>query len=497
LGLNDDLGLLLDRFDQRSIRILASADRELSFQNSQQWLLMGLARAALLHGQTMEALRPKILALAKRGDLHVIHKVHIARCLEHLDNGAHSTDLGTLLNEISKPPLGIVVKDDHPPAITSTSSFHFGYDFTKYEITALARLFNIPTAEAEDAIAAEITRLWPEASSLDFFSSRLRYDWELRDRYEFYQEHVQKHALLSAATSLSKRLPVIIRSYETGNDSPWLAWRDRYDITFNDGSWLSDRKDPMPQPAKENLLGQRVERQETLQDQQTILKKLGFLGTAPDCLLPLYGHWSSPDGVTVSIVSALTEQRGAISRCITFSRRPDHDLWLPQFWEQGYYDPALRSENPFSPLVWAPETYGLGIDVGDEIAANGPAGRPRLGIDLTTSLGLINNSNSGDWYGTDGSLALRSQVWGSWQPDPDNWRYRHHDNGEILWASSDWLATTLPALERKLVFTVTLRKYQSSRGDTTSRGVKAVLIGLRGGDGALRVWEAKRLLVPT
>jgi hypothetical protein len=93
-----------------------------------------------------------------------------------------------------------------------------------------------------------------------------------------------------------------------------MEWRDRYDITFDDGSWLSDRKDPIPHQARQDFLGKRVGLQETLQDQQTVLRKLGFLGSPDDAPFPLYGSWSSPDGVSVSITSALTERRGAIGR---------------------------------------------------------------------------------------------------------------------------------------------------------------------------------------
>jgi hypothetical protein len=493
LGLNDDIGLLLDRFDQREVAALASADRTLSFQNSQQWLLMGLARAARRHGKAMVGLRPKLLALAKRTDLHVINKVHIARCLQHIRTGSgHDADLEALLNEINQPLRGIVANNTCPPAVKPKSGFRFDYEFTKSEISNLAHLFNIAPAAVKDTIAAEITRRWPEATSMDFFAGRQRYEWDRADRYEFYREHIQRHALLNAATSLSKSLPVVVRSYEIDGGSPWLKWRDRYDVTFDDGSWLSDRKDPVPQQAREDLLGKRVGQQETLQDQQTMLRKLGFIDTAPDALLPLYGRWSSPDGVTVSITSALTERKGAISRCMAFAKRPSHDLWLPEFWDQGYYDHRHRQESPFAPLVWAPESHSLGIDVGDEIAAEGPGGRPRLGINVTKSLELVNVPNSGDWSTADGSLSLRSQVWGSWKTDPDNRRHRRHEDGEILWASPDWLAAALSPLNRQLVFTVTLWKYRSSRDYAPSSGVKSVLVGLRVDDGTLKLWQAKK-----
>ncbi|MFC0695262.1 hypothetical protein [Paraburkholderia humisilvae] len=493
LGLNDDLALLLDRFDQTEVAALASADKTLSFQNSRQWLLMGLARAALHHGQTMGALRPKLLALARRGDLHVIEKVHIARCLGHISSGERrDAELEALLDEINQPQCGIVISDVYPSAAKPTSDFRFDYEFAKIEISTVAHLFNVAQATVEDAIAAEITRRWPDATSLDYFPGRERYQRDQSDRYESYREHIQRHALISAATSLSKALPVVVRSYETRGDSPWLEWRDRYDITFDDGSWLSDRKDALPQQAKENLLGERIGQQETLQDQDTVLRKLGFVVTAADALLPLYGCWSSPDGVSVRITSAVTERKGAIGRCTAFAKRPSHDLWLPEFWDAGYYDHRHRQESPFAPLVWAPETHSLGIDVGDEIAAKGPGGRPRLGIALTKSLELVNEPNYGDWRETDGRLALRSQVWGSWRPDPDHSRHRHQDDGEILWASPDWLDATLSALDRRLVFTVTLRKYRSSRDYDPSSGVKSVLVVLRGGDGTLKLWQAKK-----
>lgn len=493
LGLKDDLGLLLDRFDQREVTTLASTDRKLPFQNSQQWLLMGLARAASRHGQTMGAIRPKLLALAQRSDLHIIHKVHVARCLKNISSReACEGELKALLDEINQPLRGIVVSDAYPPAAKPASGFRFDYEFAKCEISALAHLFNVPQAMVEDAMAAEITCRWPEANSLDFFLGRERYGWDRGDRYEFYREHIQRHALLNAATSLSKTLPVVVRRYETGGGSPWLEWRDRYDVTFDDGSWLSDRKDPVPQQAKEDLLGERVGQQEMLQDQQTVLRKLGFVDAAADALFPLYGRWSSPDGVTVNITSALTERKGAIGRCMVFATEPSHDFWLPEFWDQGYYDHRYRQKSPFAPLVWAPETHSLGIDVNDEIAAEGPAGRPRLGIDLTKSLELVNEPSSGDWHTANGSLALRSQVWGSWEPDSDHRHSRHHDDGEILWASPDWLAATLSALNRRLVLTVTLWKYRSSREYAPSNGVKSVLVGLRVDDGTLRIWKAKK-----
>lgn len=493
LGLNEEFGLILDRFDQRQITHLTSLDRHLPFQNSRQWLLMGLARIALHQGGAMRGLRSQLLALAQRSDLHVIYKVHIARCLRNIGNdGLRDAELEALLDRINRPPCGIATSDGYPGAAKATSNFHFDYEFTKHEISTLSRLFNLEQATVEDAIAVEIVHQWPDVASLDDFPGRQRYDWDLGDRYESYREHVQRHALLDAATTLSMTRPVVVRSYEVGGVSPWMEWRDRYDITFDDGSWLSDRKDPVPEQAKKSLLGKRIDQQETLQDQHTVLRKLGLVDLETDALIPLYGRWSSPDGVYVKITSALTDRKGAITRCTAFAKRPSHDIWLPEFWDEGYYDRRHRQSSIFEPLVWAPETHSLGIDVGEEIAAEGPAGRPRLGIDLTKALMLRNEFGSSDWHTTNENLALRSQVWGNWKPDPDHSGSRHHDDGEVLWVSPDWLAETLASFNKRLVYVISLWKYRSSRDYAPSNGVKSVLVGLRLDDGTLRFWHAKK-----
>lgn len=493
LGLDGDLVLLLDRFDQTEIATLSSPDRRLPYQNCQQWLLMGLARLALRKGGAMHDFRPRLLALSQRSDIHVIDKVHIARCLKNIGNdGVRDTHLEALLDHVDRPPCGMVISNIHPSTAQPTSTFRFDYEFAKCEISTLARLFNLEQATVEDAMAAEIKHRWPDATSLEDFPGRERYDWERGDRYETYREHIQRHALLSAATSLSKRWPVVVRDYDVGSGSPWLEWRGRYDVTFDDGSWLSDRKDPVPELAKVELLVKRTGQQQALRDQRTILRKLGVLDAAADALTLLYGRWSSPDGVHVMITSALTERSGAIGRCTEFAKRPNHDLWLPEFWDEGYYNHRYRQESVFAPLVWAPECRGLGIDVDDEIAAEGPAGRPRLGIELTKSLTLKNEPSTGDWRAADGGLALRSRVWGSWQPDPDNHRgSRHHNDGEVLWASPDWLATVLPRMNKQLVLTMTLSKYRSSREYPPSSDIRSVLVALRLDDGTMRIWNAK------
>lgn len=83
-GLTEDIECLLERFDTVNNSSLSSEGHYFSYLNAQQWLLMGLARAALHNGEKLKPLYSKLVALAERTDLHVLHQLHLYRCLKIL-----------------------------------------------------------------------------------------------------------------------------------------------------------------------------------------------------------------------------------------------------------------------------------------------------------------------------------------------------------------------------------------------------------------------------
>jgi hypothetical protein len=297
--------------------------------------------------------------------------------------------------------------------------------------------------------------------------------------------------MLSAATTLRNSRPVARDSYDHDPTSPFAQWLKDYDVTFNDGSWLADHKDEVPENAKATVMGPRVANKESIIEAAAVFERLGLTSSVPSAMIPIFGQWRSPDDVHIRIVSALGARRGIIGRCDAFSKRTDHDLWLPMFWHEGVDDPH-RQERPFESFIWAPDNYGLGVDAGEKTATGGAASRPRLGVDLAAKFGLIADADSREWKTANDELALRSQVWGEWVPDTDNYRHLRNEDGEILWAAPDWLDRTLPKFERQLVYTVTLQKYKSSRSYSDASGAKAVYVGTRPAGKGIRFWLAKK-----
>lgn len=491
LGLHSDISALLDCFDRTGISGLEAKEMISSSLNAQQWLLMGLARACKHHGSTMSYLKTKLEALVHREDLHAINKIQIVRCLRNIsEESQSSSDISKLWDDITTPSKGCGLRGKWPKPKKSKYEFSFDYEFSKYEITGLARLFGISDAEAGDAVADVIKQRWPDAKDMNFFAGNIRYRRSQMDRYETFRESVQTHALITAATKLSKSMPVIRESYEAEDANPWLDWLKAYDVSFEDGSWLVDYKDAVPEQAKQRLCA-RENNLDVLESKDDILKKLGLLRDSGNQMLPLYASWRSNDGVSVRISSALTRRKGTIGRCTSLSRRDYHDVWLPTFDTDGHIRDHIR-DTEFDPLLWLPERYPVGIDEGDEFATENAIMRPRLGLKLTKTLGLTHEFGEKTWRDERGCLALKSQVWGQWKADEDDYRVFQHDDGAILWASPDWLYGALTQLNLNLVFCVNLYKAKRHRSWDNDRSLRAVYISTLLQDGSMRIWNAKK-----
>lgn len=490
VGLTEDVGRLLDRIDAGENPALASDDHNFAFLNAQQWLLMGLARAALHHGEKLKPIRSRIEALAKRIDLDVINKLHLVRCLKYIEGGKFANlELAQLWAEVETPSQGIIEREGRPDNKDRQFDFRFDHEFDQYKVSDLGNLFGISKNEANDYIAKEVIKRWPNAKSMSDFPGGYSYRGE--ERFETYREHVQRHALIQAATALVKSMPVVRSAHDWKDRNPWYEFLKDRDVSFEDGSWLSDHKDRIPDQARTYLLGKKAGNQEELVGIEELFQKIGFSDKSGCLFLPIYGHWCSLDGVHVDFISALTKKRGAISQCTKFSKRPDHNLWLPRFESDGRAN-HHSNENPFDPVIWEPEKYPIGVDEGDKWAARGAIARPRLGLKLNKAMGLRPNKDYRQWYDGGDKPVLISDVWGEWKPNPDVHRSNYQSEGAILWAECEWLDRMLKSCGQSLVYNFSFTKYKSSRSYDDSSGVRQLYVGLKQSESSIRLWFAKK-----
>ncbi|MGJ8687169.1 MAG: hypothetical protein ACSHWQ_06795, partial [Spongiibacteraceae bacterium] len=118
--------------------------------------------------------------------------------------------------------------------------------------------------------------------------------------------------------------------------------------------------------------------------------------------------------------------------------------------------------------------------------------RPRLGRAINNVLGLRSDENDRRWLDHKGSLALESEVWGSWKPDGEGRGGRYQDEGEILWAKRAWLDEVLKTCGQSLVYQVSFSKYKSTKSYDETSGVREIYVGLKRHEQEFRFWFAKK-----
>lgn len=203
LGFHEELQGLIDRIGSPSGERFLSENHQHAFYNAEQWLLIGLARATLIEPSKLSQLASTQEDLFHAPSTHILSKVLIARCLNNLwkgtDNESRLLDIWTTVNV---PPHGYVENDARPAHSEPRQKFHFDYDFNKYNVAGLARLFGVSEDEASDAIANAVQLNWPDAKNMSYFAGHERYHRRQENRYETFREHVQRHSLLRAATEM-------------------------------------------------------------------------------------------------------------------------------------------------------------------------------------------------------------------------------------------------------------------------------------------------------
>jgi len=490
VDLIEDIERLLDRFDQKTVLSFESSDRQFSFQNAQQWFLMGLSRAALHHAAKIIFLKPKLEELSKRQDLHVLNKLHIARCLTHIES-AESSNSTAISREsiIRKPPHGLVIRSAVDDYGDRRIDFSFDYDFDRYKVSELARLFGISVNEASDCISSEVINRFPGSSGMSDFPGQVRYRQRSQDRFESHREQIQRNALTQAATTLVRSRPVVRESYDQDDWNPWQEFLAERDVSFDDGSWLADHKDDVPAEAQELLLSESTSYREELSGTDIIMRKIGLTANSRTGFLPLYGRWVSRDGVDVRFLSALTKFRGSVGYCQEFSKRPKSEIWLPMARSPEGYEPNTPS-NRIETLICEPERYPIGIDQEDDWAAHNAISRPSLTPDFLNSLHLT-RADERSWEDDRGLVVLESQIWGCWKAAPDAPGQTSADDGAILWARRDWLDEVLNSCDRSLIYTVNFAKYQSAISHKESSRISEVYVGLLRSERDMRFWHAK------
>jgi hypothetical protein len=411
----------------------AFQDRKLSFfqQHARLWFLLAVARMALDHPNEIKKFSAPLEAIAwNEAFPHVgLRKAAVralSACLGKAKTAA-AKDMRRRLATVNvsrfpKPKKTIQVPgslwsrpDDAPEP---EPRFNFEYDFEKYKVAGLGRLFGLPQWQAADKIVGWVRTMSPDTPSMYEFAGRRKpsgrenFKEGTDERFHCYGTYLAWHALqLSGGAFLLERPIARSASYEEA----WEEWLSQFDTTRSDGFWLSDGVESYPPRACDDLLDGDAKDTSPTAETNILLK---LAGISPNQLLDeavlVSGAWNSPDGVHVDISSALVPYAHAELAAIALATAPERQMYISVVRAFGDEDEDFRSEDdePCQPWIARREAYSK-LDKFDPHGSEAAIERDRLTMEANTKFSLSSEDAwSATWKNAGGGIAYTAEAWG-------------------------------------------------------------------------------------
>lgn len=448
--------------------------------HAQLWFLTSIARVALDEPGRVSKYRDALKRVAlSNGMPHVALQEVAKRALlatyPRSGSGGPDKQLVSELAAVNKSPFPEVLwryedapefSPHRPKDVPEPDpDFDFEYDFNKYKIKGLADLFGYPDWVAADHCVGTI-RYWDSKITSQYdFAGKPRpygtrgYNAGTGDSYHSYGTYLAWHSVAATAGKLLRERAVRRRDYE---ENVWAEFLSHYQLTRDDGFWLSDGTDPVPTDALANL---RVGNGKDAHPTTDTSALLALVGISPAkkiaSALVVDASWSSRDDVAVEIESALVPPDLSRLAAVAVATAPPFHMWLPKHdsYEEHDYTHAVRSTRPLEPWLSKGTVYAK-FDEKDPFGTTRVNERVRPSKDTVRKFHLQPDPH---WYRTwelpNGKLALTSIAWGvhSGSGETEVW-----DSGAILRCEPGYLKSLLRGKNRNLILVVKLRHYLSS-----------------------------------
>lgn len=508
-GRFDVIERLIERFGSASS--LPFGDAKLPFypMHAQLWLLIALARVAKDAAPAFASHRAFFERVAFSAEFpHVVMRAFAIDVLRELAPALAPEECEALIAKLgraNRSPFPSAPRADYrelryaprPDASPRPENdFHLDYDFNKYQVERLCRVFACPGWEVEDRISVWVRR-WDKAvrgmhdcprsgSNDESWSSGYVPD---RDRYGGY---LGWHALMLVAGELLATRVVVGEDW--GGDA-WAAFLGEHRLSRSDGLWLADLTDPfpldltkeadmpMPESGEKGTLGE---------DSNLLAPLLGLMeGKMVADWLPVAGRWSIGQDTTVTLQSVLANASDARAVVMAVLSAEAFFRWLPDDEEEmaRHFGGDGHTVQPW--VAKTPNTERQ-IDRHDPYGAASALDRP-FPLDRARELleTVADDAVIRRWS-ICGRPAYRAEAWGA---EGGRGEYAWDETGYRLFVNRGALLSLLKVSERSLVVALTLQKYHRGKssgraGDTSGFTHRSLVVVI---DECGQVWSPRGL----
>ena len=448
------------------------------YMHARLWLLIALARMGRDYPAQIARYKDELLSyVIEDKDPHVLMR-HFARfaLLACIEAGELKLDSRTMLcvRESDRSPhrrLKRKLRTNGGPYSTPGSEpalqFHLDYDFHKYDVDNLSRVFGQPCYKVAEMMSEIVHRIDPNVESMndtggrEFHYSHSAYG--IPTSCHTYGEQLGLHALFLSAGKLLKDHPVTNDWWY--EDDPWGKWLSGYCLSRDDGLWLSDGTDRTPIETRVFLL-ERNENEFAITGNREKVLDLAELTSGVGDKLVVQGEWFSADDVNVLISSALVPSRKAATFARKLIREDPMIVWVPYYLESEEDSEYTQAEKKgYTPWIVSPRGEAR-LDEHDPYGVPVANFRSRLSNDFITYCSLSKCDAFGRaWKDKSGRTVLSAQAWGRKDKEGEDGLHA----GTRLFCASSVLKSILTKYNKDLLVLITLQRYEKTSYRSDSR----------------------------
>lgn len=482
------LSLLMNNIDR--VDAGAFQDRALPFfhLNARMWLLVAVARIAKDRPDKIAPFREALEAIATSDAFpHVVCRHFAVEALRPLADAGlvqHPDAYRSWLQTLNRPALPPAKHNAGRPDFYSRRPkgrpepqppFRFEYDFDKYQVDPLGRVFGLPKWDVEDAAIRWVRR----------YDSKIEHMWDCpRPRWsneelpwgsasvpdvDLYGGQLASHAVLLAAGQFAKERPVRGDSWES---TPWESWLEDKILSRRDGLWLADGTDLFPVEDRRPMVefdDRGSDKVHVPRHPLDLLHLAGFdetLVTPTDFIVS--GSWESSERLDITIGSQLVSAREARAAAhAVFSAEPFF-AYLPvdQSEDDGFDRRKPREKELMTRWLSGDGHTYTKLDANDPYAFQSALQRVSPNAATTKKLGLSKADPFGRlWTDSNGEAVFRAEAWGTRK---GRGRHRTERGGTRLIVNRDALIPMLTRDNQALLLLIKVRKYLEKAADDDS-----------------------------
>jgi len=452
--------------------------------HARQWLLIGLARAAIEHPNLVAPYADFLLKLVFDGEPHVLIREFAKRTLlalldaGFLESQADLRHRLTLVNTSPFPPVesesyrrfsnGETDDEAKSGPEDDEDRFYFGIDIGPYWFAPLGHCFARSQASIEREALRVIRSDWQVSVGSRWDEDERHRRKIFKDMQTYYHQgsyprvddlgfYLSYHAMMVVAGKLLATTPV--HHDPDDPEDEFHNWLSYHDLSRRDGGWLADRRDPIPleRPAWKD-------EEETDEWRWSIARNdFDRILITPDGRMNLWGHWTWTSGhreESIHVSSALvsSDRSMALLRALQSVDNPN-DYRIPDA------DDDLQIDSDgFQLKGWIVDrARDGGIDRQDPWAGAIRYPPPEPAAYIIDLMKLNSDAEHRRWFiqGDNVDVAW-SQVWGQFSEKDDD--EPNHERGSRFQASFAFIVSLLCELEMDLIVKVEIeRRYRFSR----------------------------------